>query len=294
MASRTVLWMGSLVLPLFALLLMATVFGSGTMDSLPVGVVDHDATSASRRVIRRVDASPSLSVSACYTDEAEARAALRRMEIYGYVSIPSGFQQRLVAGHRPTVVYVFHYALLSVGSRVSAAFRTALAGDALPFLGETFPVYNTRLNYVVYLAYPFFFVLLQVLCLLVTLYAWGSGRPTCRAALPLLLRLAAVSMLAHAVLFGVMGIPSAGVWPTLRLWLLSVGLLLATQVLAWVIHRCSPDLSTAMSAGSMMGSLGATLCGVTFPLLAMDAPVRWASGVFPIRWFVEWAQQCLY
>jgi ABC-2 type transport system permease protein len=54
-----------------------------------------------------------------------------------------------------------------------------------------------------------------------------------------------------------------------------------------IILRLSPDFSTAMSAGSMVGSLGATLCGVTFPLFAMEAPVRWAAAVFPIRWFMS-------
>jgi ABC-2 type transport system permease protein len=274
-----------LVFPLFTLCFMATIFGTGTLDSLPVGVVDHDFTSASRRVVRQVDASPSLKVTHHFVDEAEARKALQRKEVYGYLRIPYHFEEELLAGRKPTLVYAYHYALLSVGSRVSTAFRTALAGNTAPFVGVNFPQRNVNLNYAVYLAYPFFFVLLQALCLLVTIYTrrmWPYG-----------LGFAAVSLLAHGILFGWMGIPVPG-WEgtdlplavaVLWLWLLSVGLLVATQGLGLLIRRLSTDLSTAMSAGSMIGSLGATLCGVTFPLFAMEAPVRWLSTLFPIRWF---------
>jgi hypothetical protein len=274
-------WMGALVLPLFSLLFMATIFGRGTMDQLPVGIVDHDATIASRQLARRVDASPSLSVRRHYVDEAEARAALQRKEIYGYLRIPYDYEARLGSGRKVTLVYAYHYALLSVGARVSAAFRTALAGEALPFVGLNFPQGNVNLNYVNYLAYPFFMVLLQVLCLVLTIYVCGQGERL----LPYTLCFAAVSLLAHGVFYGWMGIPLEGsVWVR---WLASVVFLCVMQGLGVVIHRLSPDQGTAMSAGSMIGSLGATLCGVTFPLIAMDAPVRWLSALFPIRWFME-------
>ena len=44
----------------------------------------------------------------------------------------------------------------------------------------------------------------------------------------------------------------------------------------------------------MIGSLGATLSGVTFPVVFMDAPVYWASFLFPVRHFMEAVQSLLY
>jgi hypothetical protein len=285
-------WMGALVLPLFALLFMTTVFGSGTMDRLPVGVVNHDGTALSRRIVRRAAASPSLQLVRHFTDEAEARQALQRRQVYGYLRIPYQFEQRLLNGQSTALTVVSHYAFLSAGRRVSTAFRTAVAGDAMPFLGVNLPLYNVNINYVVYLTYPFFFVLLQVLCLLVTIYVcgrdgWCRGPlwPTVAKLAPYTVAYALVSLLAHGVCFGLMDIPGWSVAGLL--WLASVGFILVTQAVGYLILRLSPDFSTAMSAGSMFGSLGATLCGVTFPLFAMDAPVRALSLLFPVRAFIH-------
>jgi ABC-2 type transport system permease protein len=44
----------------------------------------------------------------------------------------------------------------------------------MPTSEEEFPTYNHHRNYAVYLSQPFFFVFLQVLLLLVTIYALGS------------------------------------------------------------------------------------------------------------------------
>jgi ABC-2 type transport system permease protein len=309
MLRRPILLMGSVVLPLIALAFMATIFGRGTMDRLPVGIVDHDATVASRSLVRRVDASPSLRVAGRYTDEAAAREAVRRKQIYGYLRIPYRYEQDLGAGRRPTLLYVYHYAFLGVGSRVNTAFRTALVGDSMPFLGISLPVYNTQLNYVVYLAYPFYFVLLQALCLLTVIYAWKSRTPAQRRAMhsrsflqrigavagflvPYTVAYSLVSLVAHGVFFGWMGVPSGGAvgW----LWVLSVVFVVAMEAMALLICKVVSDFGTAMSVGSMTGSLGATLSGITFPLSALPWPVEMASRLFPVRYFVEAMQQLLY
>lgn len=44
----------------------------------------------------------------------------------------------------------------------------------------------------------------------------------------------------------------------------------------------------------MVGSLGATLSGVTFPAPFMYEPVYYASFLFPVRHFVEISQNLLY
>ncbi|MGG6549028.1 UNVERIFIED_CONTAM: ABC transporter permease, partial [Prevotella sp. 15_C9] len=49
-----------------------------------------------------------------------------------------------------------------------------------------------------------------------------------------------------------------------------------------------------ISIVSMVGSLGATLSGVTFPVTSMYPPVHAASYLFPVRHFTEIAQSMLY
>ena len=332
-----------ILLPLFCLFFMATIFGNGQMENIPIGIVDQDNTAASRTIARRIAATPTFRVTEHFTDEASARQALQRKEIYGYLSIPPQFEQKTVSGTGATLTYYYHYALLSVGSELMAAFETTLAPVALspivvqaealgvgqeqiqtfllPVEANTHPLYNPNMDYSIYLSQPFFFVLFQILILLVTVYAIGSefkfgttqewmGAATpagkdpanlrnadmltavAGKLLPYTVMFSVIGILANYVLFGLMNIPFQG-----SLWLMNIVTVLfimATQALAVLIFSIFPKIAYIISVVSMVGSLGATLSGVTFPVTAMYAPVHAASYLFPVRHFTEATQAMIY
>lgn len=332
-----------ILLPLFCLFFMATIFGNGQMENIPISIVDQDNTAASRTIARRIAATPTFRVTEHFTDEASARQALQRKEIYGYLSIPPQFEQKTVSGTGATLTYYYHYALLSVGSELMAAFETTLAPVALspivvqaealgvgqeqiqtfllPVEANTHPLYNPNMDYSIYLSQPFFFVLFQILILLVTVYAIGSefkfgttqewmGAATpagkdpanlrnadmltavAGKLLPYTVMFSVIGILANYVLFGLMNIPFQG-----SLWLMNIVTVLfimATQALAVLIFSIFPKIAYIISVVSMVGSLGATLSGVTFPVTAMYAPVHAASCLFPVRHFTEATQAMIY
>ena len=332
-----------ILLPLFCLFFMATIFGNGQMENIPISIVDQDNTAASRTIARRIAATPTFRVTEHFTDEASARQALQRKEIYGYLSIPPQFEQKTVSGTGATLTYYYHYALLSVGSELMAAFETTLAPVALspivvqaealgvgqeqiqtfllPVEANTHPLYNPDMDYSIYLSQPFFFVLFQILILLVTVYAIGSefkfgttqewmGAATpagkdpanlrnadmltavAGKLLPYTVMFSVIGILANYVLFGLMNIPFQG-----SLWLMNIVTVLfimATQALAVLIFSIFPKIAYIISVVSMVGSLGATLSGVTFPVTAMYAPVHAASYLFPVRHFTEATQAMIY
>ena len=332
-----------ILLPLFCLFFMATIFGNGQMENIPIGIVDQDNTAASRTIARRIAATPTFRVTEHFTDEASARQALQRKEIYGYLSIPPQFEQKTVSGTGATLTYYYHYALLSVGSELMAAFETTLAPVALspivvqaealgvgqeqiqtfllPVEANTHPLYNPDMDYSIYLSQPFFFVLFQILILLVTVYTIGSefkfgttqewmGAATpagkdpanlrnadmltavAGKLLPYTVMFSVIGILANYVLFGLMNIPFQG-----SLWLMNIVTVLfimATQALAVLIFSIFPKIAYIISVVSMVGSLGATLSGVTFPVTAMYAPVHAASYLFPVRHLTEAAQAMIY
>ena len=332
-----------ILLPLFCLFFMATIFGNGQMENIPISIVDQDNTAASRTIARRIAATPTFRVTEHFTDEASARQALQRKEIYGYLSIPPQFEQKTVSGTGATLTYYYHYALLSVGSELMAAFETTLAPVALspivvqaealgvgqeqiqtfllPVEANTHPLYNPDMDYSIYLSQPFFFVLFQILILLVTVYAigrefkfgttqeWmGAATPAGKnpanlrnadmltavagKLLPYTVMFSVIGILANYVLFGLMNIPFQG-----SLWLMNIVTVLfimATQALAVLIFSIFPKIAYIISVVSMVGSLGATLSGVTFPVTAMYAPVHAASYLFPVRHFTEAAQAMIY
>ena len=101
-----------------------------------------------------------------------------------------------------------------------------------------------------------------------------------------------MGILANYVMFGLMNIPfSCGFWP---LNLTAILFVVSTQALAVFIFSVFPALSLIISIVSMVGSLGATLSGVTFPVPSMYAPVHYASYLFPVRHFTEIYQNLLY
>ena len=329
MTSRRIYLGAAVVLPLFLLLFMCTIFGSGQMRRLPIGVVDADNTPTSRSIIRNIAAVPTFTLARHYADDAEAREAVRRKEIYGYLSIPHHFEADML-GAGATLCYYYHYALLAVGGEVMSAFEQALIpvrlapivveavslGDReqgiehflLPMTADDHALYNPSLDYSVYLSLPIYYIMFQILILLVTLYAVGSeakagtgvewlsdARGNIFVAvvsklLPYTLIFVAEAMLANYVFFYWLRIPFAG--DMLLFALSTVLFILATQSVAVILYTLLPALSIIISVVSMVGSLGATLSGLTFPLSAMTPVVRYAALLFPVRHFTE-AMQCV-
>ena len=195
---RTRLLITATAIPLFSLIFMATIFGDGKIEDLPIGVVDGSNTSFSQEIIRRADASPVLKIKQehIFSNRAQAKEAMQNMEIYGYIAIPQDFTQDLLKGETPAVECHFHYALLAIGGEIQGAIVKALGSTSASLVGEygnyaglstyqqqaiTFPTngvftstYNSSLNYGVFLSYPFFFIFFQIFILTFTVYVIGT------------------------------------------------------------------------------------------------------------------------
>ena len=332
MTSRRIYFAACIVLPLFSLVFMATIFGNGQMVDLPVGVVDADNSSASRSIIRMVEATPQLRIVRHYANETEARTDVQRKDIYGYLVIPSGYAAKVGNNEGVTLCYYYHNAMLSVGGELRSTFEQllkqvsvtpivtqamalgegeeAITSFLVPVSDEEFPIYNQNRNYTVYLSQPFFFVFLQILLLLVTVYALGSeskygtaeewlhsaggniGIAVWGKLLPYTFIFIAMGLLANWVFFGWMQIPMP-----CSPWLINGATVLfvcSTQALALFLYSLFPVLGLIISVVSMIGSLGATLSGVTFPVSFMDTPVYAVSFLFPVRHYMEVVQSLLY
>ena len=332
MVSRRLYFGVCIVLPLFCIFFMSTIFGSGQMENIPIAVVDQDNTSMSREIIRQVEAVPTFRVTRHYTDQETARHATQAKEIYGYLVIPNQFEADATAGRDATLSYYYHYALLSVGGEVRGAFETLLRtlslapvvvqatamglGEnqittfLLPVRSSSHPLFNPDLDYSVYLSQPFFFVLFQILILLTTVYTVGieikfrtatdwlaTAKGNMITAvlgklLPYTFIYILIGWLGNYVMFGILHIPFQGSWWLINM--ITVLFVIATQALGLFIFSLFPAVSLVISVVSMVGSLGATLSGVTFPVSNMYPLVGDASYLFPVRHFTEMIQTMLY
>ena len=224
--------------------------------------------------------------------------------IYGYLIIPHKFVLDAVTGKGAVLPYFYHYAWLAVGGEVMAAFETTLKPfEVVPIvmeaeeLGvndeeiETFllpieasdhPVYNPALNYSIYLSQSFFFVLFQIIILLVTAYVVGSeikfrtGDEWLQNAngniiiamlakiLPYTIIFCIEGIFANYVMFNIIHLPFSGDWFMLNLS--TVLFIIATQSLAIFVFSIFPAIAIIISIVSLLGSLVSTLSGITFPV----------------------------
>lgn len=287
MTSRRLYFGACVVLPLFCIFFMATIFGSGQMERIPIGIVDLDWSATSRDISRTVETVPTFAVTTHFSDQESARKATQQKKIYGYLVIPPNFESDVLAGRQATLSYYYHYALLSVGSEVRGAFETVLqplsmgpivseatalgvsestvTNFLVPVNVQSHPLYNPDLDYSVYLSHPFFFILFQVLILLVTVYALGSeikfrtGDAWLESAdgniftavvaklLPYTVIFIVMAIFANYVMFGVLHIPfSCGFWP---LNLTAVLFVIATK--RWVSSSSRFSRRSASSSVSL-------------------------------------------
>lgn len=321
-----------IILPLFCIFFMNTIFGSGGMENIPIGIVDMDQTSTSRQISRTLSTIPTAKTTKYYSDPKEARNATVKKEIYAYVVIPKNLESDLLGKRDATIPYYIHYALLSVGVEMEVALETVLAEVSLaPMVGagtaagtdqdriesvilpvsfEAHPLFNPSLDYSIYLTNPFFFVLLQIIIILVTMYVLGSEIKFKTAdewlktadmnifiavtgkLLPYTIMYIIMAILGNFVMFNISNIPLSASF--LFVNLITALFIIATQAFSVFIFSLFPALSIIISVASMVGSLGATLSGVTFPVFAMPPPVYYSSFLFPIRHFIEINQNILY
>lgn len=331
-ARRPLLWVATIGLPLFSALFMATIFGDGVMRELPIAVVDNDFTKTSRAIVRTIDSSPSLRIVRHYTTPTEALAALRGGEIYGYVVIPPGFERDMVRGSHTTIPYYYHYALMSIGATIESSLRPLLTMATLapmvvtaqemgfsegrvehfvePVASDLHPLGNPTLDFRTYLSEPFFHIMFQIVILLTVVYIFGTEINSGKGAEWLAVAggdifIASLGkLLPYIVAFVASGLGGEYILHALApmAWQGSLGVLVVDMVLlvvasaslALFLFALLPAMSIVISVASMLGSIGATLSGVTFPLAAMYPIFRTAALLLPIRHFTLIAQHELY
>ena len=110
--------------PIFVIFFFTSLMDDGLPTQLPVGVVDLDNTTTTRALSRRLDGFQMSKVVARYPSLTEARRAIQRNEIYGFLYIPKGTTEKLIAGRQPKISYYYTYTSIAAGSMVMKEMKT--------------------------------------------------------------------------------------------------------------------------------------------------------------------------
>lgn len=312
-----------LAVPVFCTILLTTLMGEGLPTEMPVGLVDNDNSATTRNLARNLDAFQNTRIATHFASGAEAQQAMRKGEIYGFYYIPEGTTRRLLRQESPTVSFYTNNAFLMAGSLLYKDMRTmselaggaatrsvllakgATTGQAMAFLQpivvDTHPISNPALNYNIYLSNILLPGLLSLMIYFITVFSIGQeikegeGRALLilthgsafkalyakLAALFMLFELAALGI--GLYIYGVLDFPCLCGIPTMLLILTLM--VLASQGMGVLMISALPSPRLGLSFASLWGVISFSICGMSFPALAMYSPLHGLSYLFPLRYY---------
>ena len=325
-------WFCMVVFPLLTLFFFTTLMDDGLPMEMPVGVVDHDNTSTTRTLVRRLDGMQSSHVVAYYPAVNNARKAMQQGDIYGFIYFPKGTTDDLLANRQPKISYFFTYTSLTAGSLVmkdlktvstlgSAAFGQSVlqakgASDELiqtllqPIRIDLHQIANPWGSYNSYLTTTFVPGLFILFIFLISAYSIGNEmkfntshqwmemangnmlKALTGKFLPQTLIWLAVVFFYQWYVFFHLGFPHQG--SPWMLVLLGLMQVLAAQGFGIFAFGLMPSLRMSMSICSLWGVLSMSMAGSAFPVMGMDGPLQSLSWFFPLRHYFMVYQTCVF
>ena len=307
--------------PLLVMIFFTTLMGAGQPADMPVGVVDLDNSSMSRKVVRSLDAFQNTHIKARYTDVSAAREAMQRGEIYAFIYFPRDCASNMISGRQPGISFYYTMSFLSAGSLLMSDLKTiatlGYAGVAqaklqamgvpesqiMPLLQpikvELHRIGNPHTDYNAYLSPMLVPGVMFLFIFIFTAYSIGcelkfqrSHQWLEKANGNILLALAG-KMLPQTILsmlmmigyliyiYGVMGFPHQGGWHVILL--LGVLSVLAAEGFGIFMFSLLPSMRMSMSLCSLWAVLSFSMVGTAYPVMAMDPALETLAWLFPLR-----------
>lgn len=320
-----------LVFPLAVLFFFTSMLSEGQPQELPVGIVDLDNTSTTRSLIRRLDGFQTSKVVAYYPSVADARKAIQNNEVYGFLYIPEGTTEKLLASRQPKVSFYYSMTTLTSGSllyrdmKTIASLGSAAVGQATmrakgftdaqiqtflqPIAIDLHQISNSTTDYNAYLTTVMVPGIFMLFIFLITTYAIGTELkfnhgPQLVSMAGNRIRVALTGkLLPHTLIwltlvffysfyvFGVYGFPHPG--GVVKIVLTNVLMVLAAQGFGIFAFGLLPSLRMSMSISSLWAVLSISMAGSAFPVMGMDGPLQALSWLFPLRHYFMVYQICV-
>lgn len=309
------------VFPIMVVAFFTSMMEAGAPEDLPIGIVDADNTTTTRTLARRLDAFQSTKIVDAYPTVAEARHAMQRNEIFGFLYFPKGTTEKLMAGRQPTISYYYSMAAKMSGSlvmkdlKVISTLGSAAVGQATlrargatdvqiqtflqPIAIDLHMVANPWSNYNVYLSTVFVPGIIMLFVFLITAYSIGTELKFQRSRewvetaggnmliailgkfLPQTLIWLAVFLGFEYYFYGVVHFPYEG--GAWQMVLLAFMAVGASQGFGIFAFGLMPSLRMSMSICSLWAVLSLSMAGSAFPVMGMDTPLQSLSWLFPLR-----------
>lgn len=321
MASKPIYWFCMIAAPLFCFVFFTSLMAEGLPTDMPLGLVDNDNTTTSRSLARNLDAFEMTSIKEQYANVTEAREAVQHGDIYGFYYIPKGTTRKAQRQELPVVSFYTNYSYLVAGSLLyrdmrtmselasGAASRTVLYAkgaterQAMAFLQpiviDSHAINNPWLNYNVYLSNVILPGLLMLFIFMVTVFSIGTEvkyntvhdwlimargsmfHALAGKLLPQTLIFFLIGIAFAIGLYGVLHFPCHCGLPTMLL-VMFLGII-GAQGLGVFMFAMLPTLRLSLSFASLWGVISFSICGMSYPVMAMHPTLQGLSLLFPLR-----------
>jgi len=323
LTSRPLYLFGMVIAPLFSALFFLTMMHQALPNDMPVAVVDKDNSPMSRKVIRQLNAFKQTKIAMHCADFTEARKAMQKGEVYGIFYIPKNLEKDVMANRQPGISFYTNNSYLIAGSLLFRDMKTiSILGTAAvgqqyklaqgetetqamialqPIAIDTHPLGNPWTNYSVYLNNLILPGILNLLIMIITVFALGTelkrgtSETWLRIAngdmfialvaklLPHTLIYFVVITCINVLLYGYLGFPCKCGLPAMLIG--SYLLVLAAQAMGVFFFGMLPVMRLSLSLASLWGVISLSISGFTFPVSAMPPVMQAWAYVFPLRHF---------
>ena len=183
------------IMPLLCSWFLLDLIKDGSVQRVPVGIVDLDNSSLSRRISRNLNGFQQVNICQRYNNFAEARDAVQRGEVLGFFFIPDNLEEDALGGRQPVVSYYVNYAYYAPASMQYKGFKTIsmlvnggivqtalrnvdvpnqqIESTLVPYQTHVHMISNPFTNYDYYLNSTFIPCFLSLFILLVTAFSLG-------------------------------------------------------------------------------------------------------------------------
>ena len=318
--------------PVLVMFFFTSILDDGLPTNMPVGVVDLDNTSTTRALGRKLDGFQMSKVVAHYPSVTEARRAIQRNEIYGFLYIPKGTTEKLLASRQPKISYYYTYTTLAAGSMMMKDMKTvstlgsAALGQATmrakgltdqqiqtllqPIRVDLHQIANPWSSYNVYLTTVMVPGIIMLFIFLISAYSIGTElkfvtakdwieRADGNIMVALLGKFLPQTVIWLAIVYSYeyyvfyhLGFPHQG--SPWMLVLLGLMQVLASQGFGIFAFGLMPSLRMSMSISSLWAVLSISMAGSAFPIMGMDGPLQSLSWLFPLRHYWMTYQTCVF
>ena len=298
---------------ILSLCVMSMVYANRTVWDLPVGVIDQDHSTASRQLIRQLDATSKIAIET-YDSLEQAQRDLGWRKLFAVIIMPVDLEKKILSGQNIVVpVYGDATNRLANGQiqqDVLAAYQSILTqynSDLLlrngfserqasvvlsPMVGQTLDLFNPGISFAAIIFPGLLVMLLQHSLLIasvrvsIVLNSGPSGKPAIPAFLGGISALIPVWLFLSIVLFvlwpWILGYRQTASIP--EILLLTFPFLLAVLGLGKLVTECLRSVELIYLTLAFLTTPVFYISGTIWPLQAMPAWVRGISSMLPSTW----------